>query len=100
MPPVLADEGGHLVGGGAGVGQAGHAEGGDRGAWGAGGVGDVAFDQPDLVDVREWQVRGGGQYADGAGDPAVAGVDVTRRDRGGRPGQRVEGGEQAGLVLP
>ena len=29
----------------------------------------------------------------------VAGVDVTRRDRGGRPGQRVEGGEQAGLVL-
>ena len=64
--------------------RAGHAECGDRGQWGAGGVGDVAFDQPGLVDVRERQVRGGGQYADGAGgDSAVAGVDVTRRDRAG-----------------
>ena len=98
--PVLADEGGHLFGGGAGVGQAGHAEGGDRGARGAGGVGDVTFDQPDLVDVRERQVGRGGQYADGAGgDPAVAGVDVAVGDRGVGPGQRVEGGVEAGLVL-
>jgi len=58
--PVLADQGGQQVGGGAAGAQAGHAEGGDRGEWFAGGVAGVAFDQPDLVDVREWQVWGCG----------------------------------------
>ncbi|MGH3989966.1 MAG: hypothetical protein ACRDTZ_22035, partial [Pseudonocardiaceae bacterium] len=76
------------------------AQGRDCGALGPGGVGDVAFDQPDLVDVRERQVGGGGQGLDGAGgDPAVGGVDVAVGDRGVGPGQRVEGGEQRGLVV-
>jgi hypothetical protein len=51
--PVLADECGDVGGSGAVGGQAGHAEGGDCGSWCAVGVGDVAFDQPDLVDVGE-----------------------------------------------
>ncbi len=51
--PVVADEAGDLFGGGAGVGEACQAQGRDCGALGPGGVGDVAFDQPDLVDVRE-----------------------------------------------
>jgi hypothetical protein len=42
--PVLADEAGDLFGGGACVGEACQAQGGECGAWGSGGVGDVAFD--------------------------------------------------------
>jgi len=80
---VLADQGGQEFGSGALGAQAGHAEGGDRGQWGAGRVAGVAFDQPGLVDVGEWQVGGCGQDLDGAGgDPAVAGVDVAGGDGG------------------
>jgi hypothetical protein len=80
--PVVANEGGDVGGGGAGGGQAGHAEGGDRGQERAGGVVDVAFDRPHLVDVRERQVRRSGEDLDGAGgDPTAAGVDVPVCDR-------------------
>ncbi len=58
--PVVVDETGRLVGAGAVGGEVGDPECGDRGQWGAGGVGGVAFDQPDLVDVEEGQVLGCG----------------------------------------
>ena len=52
---------------------AGHAELSDGGHRCAGGVGDVAFDQPDLVDVRKRQIVGGGCDLDRpAGDPALS----------------------------
>ena len=61
---------------------------------------DVAFDQPYPVDVREREVGWGGSDLDGAGgDPAVAAVDLPVGDRGVGPGQRIERGEQAGLVV-
>lgn len=61
---------------------------------------DVAFDQPDLLDVRERQVRGCWEDLDGTGgDPAVAVIDFAVCDWGVGPGQRVEGGEQAGLIV-
>ena len=81
-------------------GQVRHAERGDRGGRGAVEGGDVAFDQPDLVDVRERQILGCGQDLDGAGgDPAVAALNLGCGDRGLRPCQRVERGEEPGLVL-
>jgi hypothetical protein len=59
------------------------------------GAGDIAFDQPDLVDVRERQVGGGGQDLDSAGgDPAVTGLEVASQDSASR--QRRAG---AGCVL-
>ena len=49
---------------------------------GAGQVGDVAFDQPYLLDVGEREVGRGGQGLDGAGgDPAVPAVGLPVRDR-------------------
>ena len=45
-------------------------------------VAGVALDQPDLVDVGDGQLGGGGEDLDGAGgDAAVAGVDVAVGDR-------------------
>jgi len=50
--------------------------------------------------VWEGQVCGCGQDLDGAGgDPAVAAVEFAGGDWGLRPGQGVERGEQARLVL-
>ncbi len=73
---------------------------GDRGGRGASQVGDVAFDEPYLVDVGEREVGRGGAGLDGAGgDPAVSAVGFAMGDRGVGPGQCVEGGEQAGLVV-
>lgn len=70
MPP---DHGGEQLRCGAGGGQVGHPERGDRREGGAGGVGDVAFDQPCLVEVGKGQVGRRGQDLDGArGDSAVA----------------------------
>jgi hypothetical protein len=81
-------------------GPVGHAQRCHRGVRSAGRVGDVAFDQPDLVDVRERQVGRCGEDLDGAGgDSAVAGVDVAQRDWSLGPGQRVERGEERRLVL-
>jgi len=94
------DQCGEALGAGGVGGQVGDAKGGDRGGRGAVGVGDVAFDQPDLGDVRERQIRWCGPDLDGAGgDPSVATVDVRGSDRCLRPGQRVERGEQPRLVL-
>jgi hypothetical protein len=88
------------AGGGLGLGVAGHAELCDGRDVCSGGVGDVAFDQPDLVDVREGQIGWGGPDLDGtAGDPAVSSLDTVVRDRGVLPGQRVDGIEQRAPVL-
>jgi hypothetical protein len=79
--PVVADQAGEAFGGAGVGGQVGHAQRCRRGVWSTGRIGDVAFDQPDVVDVRERQVGGCGQDLDGAsGDAAVAGVDVAQRD--------------------
>jgi hypothetical protein len=57
----------------------------------------VALDQPDLVDVREREVGGGGQHLDGAGgDAAVTGVDVTEGDRYPGPGRALSAAKSLG----
>ena len=54
--------------------------------------GDVAFDQPGLFDVGKRQAGWCGQDSDGAvGGAAVPGVSALVCDRGGGPGQNVEG---------
>ena len=98
--PVVLDEFGGLGGVGMGGGEAGQAELRDRAGEGAGGVVGVVLDQSDLVDVREWQVRRCGQDLVGAGEgPSVAVLDAAVTNRGLGPGQRVECGVDAGLVV-
>lgn len=95
--PVVAGQAGQACWVGAGGGQAGDAEDGDRGAWIAVEVADVAFDEGDLVDVREREIVRCGQDADGAAvDPAVATAVLGVADRNIVPGQGVERGEQFG----
>lgn len=72
----------------------------DRADGRPGGVVGVALDQPDLVEVRERQVRRRGQDLDGAGHgPSVAVLDAAVTNRGQGPGRRVECGVGAGLVV-
>jgi hypothetical protein len=98
--PVPPDQAGELGGAGLVGGEVGDAERGDRAGRRAGGVGDVAFDQSHLLDVREREIGRGGADLDGAGgDPSVAVVDLPVGDRDFGPGQRVERGEQGGLIL-
>src|SRR6185436_11651659 len=98
--PVVADQPRDIGRGSLGGVQVGDPECGDRGGRGAGQIGDVAFDQPYLVDVGEREIRWGGQGLDGAGgDPAVSAVGQPVGDRGVGPGQCVERGEQTGLVV-
>ena len=75
--PVVADQPGDIGRGGPVGVQVGDPECGDRGGRDAGQVGDVAFDQPYLVDVGDREIRRGGQGLDGAGgDPAVSAASV------------------------
>jgi hypothetical protein len=66
----------------------------------AGDVGDVAFEQEGLVDVREGQVIGRGQDLHGAcGDPPVTTVGLGVADRDIVPGQGIQRGEEFRLVF-
>lgn len=81
-------------------GQAGDAEDRDRGRRSAVEVADVTFDQRDLPDMRERQVLGCGQDADGAAfDTAVASIGPGMADRRLLPRQGIERGEQFRLIF-
>jgi hypothetical protein len=74
--PVVAGQAGEACWVGAGGGEAGDTGDGDRGGGVACQVGDVAFDEGDVVDVGEREVLGCGEDLDGAVfDSSVAAVD-------------------------
>jgi hypothetical protein len=98
--PVSAGKAGQPGRVGVGGRQAGDAEDSDGGSRCAVRVGDVAFDEGNLPNVRKRQVGWGGEDADGtAFDPAVALAGVGVADRGFAPGQGVERGVEFRLVF-
>src|SRR6266496_5241754 len=81
-------------------GLAGDPQHGDSGGGLAGDVCDVAFEQEDLVDVREGQIIGRGQDLHGAcGDSSVTTVGLGVADRDVVPGQGIQRGEEFRLVF-